>query len=130
MSTTSAYMDSPVAYLENDDFDEKGDLINPRVPRDIPVVVMVQANFCRHSAKAKPSFQKFADRNNGRVFAATIQVDGKERNEPELGKRIREVIPKFRGYPQYCLYVDGQWQDRKLKGEGSEEELEKFAGLV
>ena len=98
----------PIAYLQDSDFDNQGNLINPDISKSIPVVIMIQASFCGHCNTAKPAFQEFANMNDGKVFCATIQGDGKEKGEPELSKRLDMICPDFKGYPSYVGYKNGK----------------------
>lgn len=98
------YLNKPVAYLQDSDFDSKGNIVNPEIPNNIPVLIMIQAKFCGFCTKAKPDFQKFANENVGKVFCATIEGDGNQPGESELSKSIKKVYPNFRGYPSYVAY--------------------------
>lgn len=120
-----SYLNHPIAYLVDSDLDQEGNLINPDIPKDKPVIIMIQANFCGHCTKAKPEFQKFAEKNKGKVFAATIQGDGKEKGEPELSKRLSNIFPDFRGFPEYVKYNNGKFEGTHDGGR-SVEDLEKF----
>jgi len=119
------YLNKPVAYLVNDDIDEDGNIVNDLIPKDIPVLIMVQANFCGHCTVAKPAFQTLANKNEGKIFCATIQGDGKEPGEEELGERLSKLIPEFRGFPDYVLFKNGKFV-QKHEGGRSLEALEKF----
>ena len=114
----SSYLDKPVAYLEIQDFNQKGELIGEGIPKDIPIVIMVQASWCKLCTSAKPEFQAFADATKGHVFCATIQVDGERKAEKELGKQIKVLKPTLRGFPDYLLYKDGKRIDREIEGRG------------
>lgn len=120
----SVYLNKPVAYLEDQDFDSKGNLIAP-IPAGQPVVVMIQASWCPHCTHAKPAFQEFANKNKGKVFCATIQSDGDRPSEKKLGERIKDIIPSFRGFPEYVLYIDGKRVAKEIKGRGVSD-LEAF----
>ena len=121
------YLDAPVAYLQDHDFDAQGNLIAD-IPRDIPTVVMLQAEFCGYCTQAKPAFQEFCNTHNGEVFCATVQSDGSEPGEKELGKRLSKIIPGFRGFPEYVLYKNGKRVDKKISGR-SVADLKAFAGV-
>ncbi len=120
------YLDRPVAYLQDTDFDKKGNIINKEIPKNKPVIIMIQANFCGYCTKAKPDFQKFADKNGSKYFYATIQGDGTEKGEPELAKRIEMIHPKFRGFPSYVGYKNGKFV-KIHEGERDVKSLEEFA---
>jgi thiol-disulfide isomerase/thioredoxin len=119
------YLNRPIAYLEDDDFDSEGRLVNPGIPDDLPVVVMLQANFCGFCTEAKTAFQEFANVNEGKVFCATIQGDGNIGGEKALGERLRKVKSNFRGFPDYALFVEGSRIPKEIKGR-SLAELEEF----
>ena len=99
-----SYLNKPIAYLIDSDIDAKGDLCNPQIPKDKPVLLMIQADFCGHCTKAKPAYQEFAEKNSGKVFVATIQADGDQKGEKELGQRIEKIDSSFQGFPHYMLY--------------------------
>lgn len=120
-----SYLNHPVAYLVDSDIDQDGNLINPQIPKDIPVLIMIQANFCGHCTKAKPALQKFAEKNKGKVFVGTIQGDGKEPGEQELSKRLSNIYPTFRGFPEYVKYMGGKYVGNH-EGGRSIEDLEEF----
>ena len=52
-----------VTYLEESDFNNNGDLIAD-IPKDMKVVIMIQADFCIWCKKAKPEFIEFAKKFN------------------------------------------------------------------
>jgi thiol-disulfide isomerase/thioredoxin len=102
------FLNEPIAYLVDSDIDSSGNLVNEDIPKDIPVMIMIQAGFCGHCTNAKPAYQEFANNNVGKVFCATIQADGKEAGEKELGKRLSTFLPEFRGFPDYRVYHKGK----------------------
>ena len=111
------YLNDTVAYLQISDFDSSGRLVNPKIPSNIPVVVMIQAAYCGHCTSAKPAFQEFAnsvDRN--KVFVATIQADGDEPGEKELGAMLSQIKPDFRGFPDYALFLNGRLIPKQIQG--------------
>lgn len=119
------YLNDPVVYLQDSDFDASGNLINPNIPKDQPVVIMIQANFCGYCTQAKPAFQQYADQNKGKVFCATIQGDGTEKGEKELGSNIDKIKKGFRGYPDYIKYKGGKSVPGDISGR-SLKDLEAF----
>lgn len=119
----------PIAYLEDMDFDSKGNLVNKDIPTDVPVVIMLQTSWCPHCTSAKPAFQQFANKYKGKVFCATIQSDGDRASEKKLGERIKTDIKKnFRGYPDYVLYENGKNVNKEINGR-SLASLETYCGL-
>jgi thiol-disulfide isomerase/thioredoxin len=117
----------PIAYLENDDINNSGQLVNPNIP-NIPVVVMLQASWCPHCTNAKPAFQNFANKYENKVFCATIQSDGDRATEKELGNRSSKIIPDFKGFPHYALYINGNLVQKEIQGR-EVEDLEKFVKM-
>ena len=112
----TSYFDKSIAYLENNDFDSNGNLIAQGIPSGIPVVIMLQSSWCTHCSKSKPAFQDFANATEGKVFCATIHVDGERKTEKTLGHRIKTIKPNLRGYPDYLLYKNGIRIDREIEG--------------
>ena len=118
----------PIAYLEDFDFDNEGTLINDEVPKDKPVVIMLQASWCPHCTVAKPAFQDFANKNKDTVFCATIQADGERESEKQLGKKINTLKENFRGFPDYLLYYKGVNTNKEIRGR-SVEDLKNFSNV-
>jgi len=115
MSDDNNVLYYPIMYLDNNDF--KGDRLS--LPNDAQnekkVVVMFQTSWCPHCTNAKPAFQKFADEYKNEVICATVQADGDTEEEKLLGKRINQIIPGFRGFPDYCLFIKGKRVDKQIK---------------
>ena len=111
-----SYLNSPVKYLVDSDLDSQGNIISPDVDLSKPALVMVQANFCGHCTMAKPAFQEFANNNHGAVEALTIQADGDQPGEKELGKRLNSFLPNFVGFPYYAVYKNGQFVKECTEG--------------
>lgn len=122
------YMKKPVAYLEDEDIDNNGNISNEEIPSNVPMVVMVQTSWCPHCVSSKPAFQEFANRNDGKVFCATIQADGVRDSEKRLGKRAKTLYANFRGFPHYVLYKNGKVVPKEIKGRDVVS-LEEFAGV-
>ena len=121
------YLNSPVLYLEDQDFSKDGRLIAD-LPKDKPVVVMIQSTWCGYCTASKPDFQKFAESHKDKVICATIQADGETDGEKKLADRISKLIPNFQGFPEYALYRDGKYQQAQLK-DRSVKGLKEFAGM-
>ena len=114
------YLNYPIAYLVDKDFNDNGNLINDKIPKDKPVLIMIQANFCDYCTIAKHDFQKFAEKNKNKVFSATIQGDGTEQGEKELSAKLSTLFPDFKGFPEYVKYKNEKFISihkggRKLK---------------
>lgn len=124
MSNKELYF--PVHYLESSDFYNDGTLNIPNIPSNMPVVVVIMADFCGFCTMAKPALQEFADEHQGEVFVATIKGDSKKPSEVELKNKLREFFPDFRGYPYYALYKNGRKVDKQIRGR-DKRSLEEFA---
>ena len=118
-----------VAYLEYPDFDHSSKkLVNPEIPKKIPIVIMIQASWCPHCVKAKGAYQEFALKNKGKVFCATIEADGERESEKELGKNASNLFSDFQGFPHYVLYKNGEQVLKSIRGR-SVKDLEEFANI-
>lgn len=116
----------PVYYLENSDFSENGnDLINPKIPKNKPVVIMLAANFCGHCTTAKPAYQSAAE-NHPEIFFATVQGDSQNPEEQKLSQRLSQMFPGFSGYPTFVGYSNGKFA-RIHDGGRDEESIVAFA---
>ena len=129
----SKYLNRPVAYLEDNDFSQTGDIINPDIPIHKPVVVLSQVSWCPHCVAAKPDFQQFADENEDEVFCCTIQADGERSGEIKLGERAGKFkkiagAEESRGYPDYLLYINGKIVLKEIKGR-KVKDLEDFVKM-
>ena len=118
------YLNKPIAYLQDSDFDVNGNLVNPNIPKNMPVVVMLAANYCHFCTEAKPAYQHFANQTRGKVFCTTIQGDGNMPGEKELAKRLNKINPSFKGYPDYLLFLNGKRVNKDIKGRGVNELFE------
>jgi len=119
------YLNKPVAYLEDQDFTPDGKLVTKDIPKDMPVVVMVQSLWCPHCTDSKPAFQSFANKTNGKVFCTTIQADGTRQSEKKLAEKIQTLFPTFRGFPHYAVYKNGELVPKEIKGR-TEKHLVEF----
>ncbi len=107
----------PVVYLDGNDFDENGYIINKpivKINNTKPVFIMIQANFCFHCTESKPEYYKFAINNIDKVFCTTIQGDSDIPEVKALMKRIHTIYPEFQGYPSYVVY----YKDKRILYKG------------
>jgi thiol-disulfide isomerase/thioredoxin len=118
----------PVMYLDDTDFKGTTLVLPDNAQNDKPVVVMLQTSWCPHCTTAKPAFQQFADENQGKIICATIQADGEKPEEKALGNKVKEIIPGFRGFPDYCLFVKGKRVDKQIKNR-SVQDLVEFSNV-
>ena len=98
-----------VHYMQDFDFNKKGKLTNKQIPKDMLVLIMIQASWCKFCKDAKPAFQDFANIMSDKVFCATIQINGHLYPETEipLGERFKK-LKIFNGVPEYVLYKNGR----------------------
>lgn len=94
----SKYMPG-IPYLQMKDFNPDMSL-KPYVNNGRPVVCMAQGVFCGYCTQAKPAFMDFAKQVGNNVVACTIQIDG----DKELGSKISQLDPSYRGVPTYLLF--------------------------
>lgn len=108
----------PIANLQDSDFDQNGNLINPNILKDNkPVVVMIQAGFCGHCTTAKPAFIEFANAKQDSVFCATINGDDfSVPGTKELSQRIGQIKPGFAGFPDYMVFKGGKRINKDIQG--------------
>jgi thiol-disulfide isomerase/thioredoxin len=102
------FLNKPVYYLQRSDFDNEGNITNPEIPVDKPIVIMIQAGFCHFCEIAKPAFQEFANSNADKYFIATIQPDGDVKGEREIEPILKKIDPEFMGYPSYVIHYKGK----------------------
>ena len=130
------YLEEPIVYLQKSDFDEAGNLVNPKIPKNKPVVIMLMANFCGYCTKAKPAYQEFALKHLGKKFnnfsgdfvVAAIQADGDQKGEKELNSILKKIDPSFQGFPSYVVYKNGKMVKNDIKGRDVKS-LEDFVGV-
>ena len=103
------YLTKPIAYLDGNDFDDDGNIVNSNILNDNkPVFIMIQANFCGFCKMVKPDFQMFAE-NNPNIFVATIQADCDNVNVQKLmATKINKIYPNLVGFPSYLIYASGK----------------------
>ena len=104
----------PIMYLDDNDFQGDKLVLPNNLQNQKNVVVMLQTSWCPHCTDAKPAFQEFAEKYQDKIICATIQPDGDTQEEKNLGDRIKQIVPDFRGFPDYCLFVNGK-RDKSRK---------------
>ena len=118
------YLTKPISYLDINDFDDNGNIINPMILiGNKPIFIMLQANFCGFCKMAKPDFQKFAE-STKRFFCATIQADSKNPDVVNLQPKMDKIYPNLVGFPSYIIF----YQDKKIiySGGRSFNDFQKF----
>lgn len=119
----------PIMYLDDNDFQGDKLVLPNNIQNQKNVVVMLQTSWCPHCTHAKPAFQQFAEKYQGKVICATIQADGDTDAEKKLGKRIDQIVPDFQGFPDYCLFVNGKLDKNKKISSRDLQGLVAFANL-
>lgn len=90
-----------VPYLEDHDFDSRGNLIQS-VLKDKPCMVMVQASWCGACQMTKPIFEQFG--KMGLLNTAYIQVDGPRPSQKSLAARVDQIAPEpIQYYPSFFI---------------------------
>jgi len=117
------HLNYPIFYLNSEDIDSNGKIINRDIPKDLPVLVMIQSSNCHWCQKAKPEFQKFANNfgyylrsndnfknlyekykknvNKELVFVATAKPDDVNSN------LFSKMDSNFQGFPHFVIYYKG-----------------------
>jgi hypothetical protein len=97
----------PVRYLEIKDFDTNGNLINPNIPKNIPVCIMIQSSKCGHCIKAKSGYLEFGKEIKNKCFVTALLVDGDTEGEKDITSIVKKIDQKITGYPSYIFYFNG-----------------------
>ena len=121
-------LNGPLAYLQVTDFDDNGNIINTQIPKDKPIIIMLQASWCGHCTHAKPAFQSFANNNVDTVFCATVAADGTQPGEKELAQKFSGGFKgvSVRGFPTYIgIKNNGDMIENKFGRD--EQSLKRFA---
>jgi thiol-disulfide isomerase/thioredoxin len=126
------FLTEPVLYLESSDFDDHGNIIyNQFLPRNTPVMILLQSNSCVYCNKAKIDFQRFAEYNRDKIISATIQFDAVA--DPKFdtlnlnfsNEKVNKIYSNLKGFPSYILYID----NIKYKYEGNRD-FESLNGFM
>ena len=96
------FLTPPIFYLESSDFDSNGNITNPNINTDLPIFIMIQANYCGYCTMAKPEFQRFAKTFQNKVTCATIQADPVQ-PDPDMKNIINIICPELTGFPTYVI---------------------------
>jgi len=122
----SKRLNYPIFYLKKSDINKKGEISNPSIPKNVPIIVMIQSSNCGWCIKAKPEYQKFANKfgyyiKNGNyrnlyekyeknnidniAFVTTIQPDIDDGFDE---KTIKKIDNNFKGFPHFMVMKDGK----------------------
>ena len=115
------YLTKPIVYLEDSDFDSKGNLT--QVDPSRPVFILLQSLKCYHCTNAKPAFQEFAEKNPS-ILCATIQIDSPQMTPEFLNKIDSHIYPNLVGFPSYIAYFNGR--KTVYNGDRSVQNMEQF----
>lgn len=118
---SSLFENTPIIFLEREDFNDDGTLKHNQGLK--PMVVMVMGNFCGFCKKAAPMFRGFA-MENPHVIAATVLIDGKQ-SEKDLYKLFNSKIAHVPGVPTFMLFKNGKYVSTH-SGERTKESLINF----
>jgi thiol-disulfide isomerase/thioredoxin len=104
-----------ILYLEDQDFTNDGKLNLPENLLNKPSIVMVFATWCGPCRSTKPHYAELFRELQGKdVVVACINGSGETTLESEqnLMKRLKDIIPDFKGFPHIALFDDqGQYVD-------------------
>jgi len=106
----------PVGYLNNEDIDDRGNIVNKKMLKYKNIVLMLQANFCHYCSLAKPAFQEFAEIHQDNVLCLTVQADSDVFDQRNTAKKLIKNLPQFEGYPHYILFRDGKITAKNIWG--------------
>lgn len=93
-----------------------------------PVLLLIWADWCRHSMNMKPAWDKVASILNEEGMVEAVDFESKT-NAIDIEK-IKPSIPNFRGFPHIRFYPDGFGPNNRsieYSGQRTEEDLLKFA---
>jgi thiol-disulfide isomerase/thioredoxin len=104
-----------ILHLEDQDFTSDGKLNLQGELSGKPVIVMVFATWCGPCRSTKPHYAELFKELNGKdVIIACINGSGETTldSEQKLMKRIKNIIPDFRGFPHIAIFDDeGEYVD-------------------
>lgn len=116
-----------VGYLEDEDVDQKGNLINPEIPTNVPIILMIYASWCPHCEHFLPTMNQFAEQNRDKVCVLAIQADDSRPSVQALASRIKTMYPDFRGFPTILKFKNGKRVKNAVLQERSMEGLKQLA---
>ena len=102
------FLQKPIIYLEDNDFDSEGNIANQQLKTNKPVFIFIQANFCGYCTQAKPDFQTLAEKYQNKYIFATIQGDSELEETKKIMKKLDKIYPNFMGFPSYIIYHNGR----------------------
>ena len=120
-------MASPVPYLEDHDFDSRGNLVQHAL-KDKPLMVMVQASWCGGCRATKPAFEKFAQTNL--LNTAFIQLDGSRPSQQNLAMRVDKISPERSEYIPSFFVITPSGKKFMYKDGSSFDDLVKAAHKI
>lgn len=109
-----------VIYLEDIDFDNKGNLVSDI---DQPIVVMIYGSQCPHCHNAIPDYIELSKKSD--ITTAAIITDGPFADS-KLLNRLSKIIPNVQGVPTFALFRNGRYI-KTHSGERKASLLENFA---
>ena len=120
------YLTHPVYYLEDNDIDDNGLIKKEYNPKNLPIFILIQSTWCGHCKYAKPEFQKFAEKNKGKVLCFSIQADANNENVKKLmsSQKMKKMCPDLMGFPTYVFQRNGK--SFEYNSGRKEENLQQF----
>uniref|UniRef100_A0A6C0D1H8 Thioredoxin domain-containing protein n=1 Tax=viral metagenome TaxID=1070528 RepID=A0A6C0D1H8_9ZZZZ len=119
-----------IPYLQISDFNKNGEIINKQLlDSKLPIILLMQANYCHYCTVMKPAFQEVANKNNKSIIYATIQIDGDQLGEKELSSVLKNIDKSFSGFPHICAFVNGK-NVKTYSGDRSVSSLQSFSNSI
>lgn len=107
------FLTKPIRYLEFKDFNNYN--LKKEYSKGKTCVIMVQSNHCNYCTDVKPYFQEFSEKHKN-INCFTIQEDGDRGDEIKMLELVSRIKPTFRGFPDYLLFKNGKFIDKKING--------------
>lgn len=125
------YLSDDIAYLEDTDF--KGSDLIPSAGNNKIYVIAIIAEWCGHCKKFFPEYKKSAEKmnvNKNAVFCVINGTGGEpnkniRQSEINLSKKIKDIVPGFRGFPTICVFINGKYKET-FSGERTEKGIVDF----
>lgn len=123
------FMDTPIAFLENKDFDQSNNLKIAKMNPDTTYMIMVFANWCGPCQMAKPKYKMFAealqnaDVESVRLLAVNA-TPGERPGEQALAERLGDF--GVTGFPTFLVSSTDENGKVKLNKYAKQREVNNF----
>lgn len=101
----------PIVYLDGSDYDINNSSLNIVDAMEKPVIVFIMSEGCIHCRNAKPAYQEFAAKYEGKVIAAVVDV-----NDHRGKEFLTKLGYKLEGVPDFLKFVNGRFVQEKIRG--------------